>query len=67
MEPESIGKRITSILGGGTEKLGSVMLALIIQSGAIRSVPPAGMYKVVNIYFDPSTGKVIVEYEGTSG
>ncbi len=29
------------------------------------SKPPSGKYKVVNIYVDPTTGKVVVQYEDT--
>ncbi len=29
----------------------------------IPSVPPSGKCKVVNIYVDPDTGKLVIEYE----
>ena len=31
----------------------------------IASVPPTGYYKVVNIYVNPATGKLTVEYDNT--
>ena len=29
------------------------------------SVPPSGMFRVVNIYINPNTGKLAVEYDNT--
>lgn len=29
----------------------------------IPSVPPPDKYKVINIYVDPATGKLVVEYD----
>lgn len=28
-----------------------------------KSSPPSGKYKIVNIYVDPETGKIVVEYD----
>lgn len=33
--------------------------------GDIASTPPSGKYKVVNLYVDPVTGKLFVEYDDT--
>jgi len=38
----------------------------ITASGeGIASVPPTGYYKVVNIFVNPATGKLTVEYDDT--
>lgn len=29
----------------------------------IESNPPRGMYRVTNLYIDPSTGKLTIEYD----
>lgn len=29
------------------------------------SVPPSGKNKVVNLYVDPDTGKLVIEYDNT--
>jgi hypothetical protein len=33
--------------------------------GGILSTPPTGYYKVVNIYVNPATGKLTIEYDNT--
>ena len=35
------------------------------SGGGIASVPPTGSFKVVNIYVEPSTGKLTIEYDNT--
>lgn len=30
---------------------------------SIKGVPPPGKLQVVNIYVDPDTGKLVIEYE----
>ncbi len=30
-----------------------------------EGAPPPGRYKIVNIYVDPETGKIVVEYDNT--
>ena len=29
----------------------------------LKSDPPTGKYKVINLYVDPATGKLIIEYD----
>ena len=43
------------------------LLELINLKGedSIASSAPVGMYKVVNMYVDPATGKLSVEYDDT--
>ncbi len=36
-----------------------------INAGNIESNPPAGHYKVTNLYVDSATGKLQVEYDNT--
>lgn len=31
----------------------------------VKSEPPTGKYQVKNLYVDPATGKLVVEYEDT--
>ena len=33
--------------------------------GGIASVPPTGSFKVVNIYVNPETGRLTIEYDNT--
>jgi hypothetical protein len=35
------------------------------SGGGILSTPPAGSFKVVNIYVEPTTGKLTIEYDNT--
>jgi len=35
------------------------------ESSKINSIPPPGKCKVVNIYVDPSTNKLVIEYDDT--
>lgn len=37
------------------------------DEAGLRSCPPAGCFRVVNLYVQPSTGKLIVEYDDTPG
>jgi len=32
----------------------------------VKSIPPKGKYEVVNVYVDPKTGRMTVEYDDTS-
>ena len=34
-----------------------------ITEGGISSIPPEGTFKVTNIYVDPSTGRLTVQYD----
>ena len=36
-----------------------------ISPGGVTSNPPSGKYKVTNIYVDPVTGKLTVQYDDT--
>lgn len=37
----------------------------LVVDGVIASQPPSGKYKVTNLYVDPVTGKLVVEYDDT--
>jgi len=36
-----------------------------VWSAAFTSSPPSGMCRVTNLYVDPATGKLVVEYDDT--
>jgi hypothetical protein len=40
-------------------------LNLVSSGGGILSTPPTGSFKVVNIYVNPETGKLTIEYDNT--
>jgi len=40
-------------------------ISTIATGGGIASTPPVGSFKVVNIYVEPSTGKLTIEYDNT--
>ena len=44
--------------GGAWDSLSKLKKALILET-------PEGMYKVKNLYVDPTTGNLIIEYEDT--
>lgn len=60
---EVIRKGVVSAMGGD----GMALAGLIAGAGrgfkATFSLPPPGMCKVTNIYFDPNTGKVVCEVD----
>jgi len=35
----------------------------ILKTRAIKSDPPTGSYKVTNLYVDPDSGKLVVEFD----
>ena len=37
----------------------------ILPDDVLQSQPPSGKYVVTNLFFDPSTGKLTVEYDDT--
>ncbi len=40
-----------------------MIYAPTVSTGGITSTPPAGKYKVLNLFVEPDTGKLTVEYE----
>jgi hypothetical protein len=36
---------------------------LRVDTSAMESVPPTGKFKVTNLFVDPSTGRLTVEYD----
>lgn len=40
-------------------------MGITLTEPKIKSNPPKGMCKVINIYVDPVTGKTVVEYDDT--
>ena len=36
-----------------------------VDDTTITTMPPSGKYKVINLWVDPATGKLTVEYENT--
>jgi len=50
------------VVSSGVSK--KIKLKDFLLQGELKSNPPAGMKKVVNIYIDPVLDKVVVEYEG---
>jgi hypothetical protein len=40
-------------------------ISITSSGGGIASVPPTGSYKVVNMFVDPLTGKLTIEYDDT--
>lgn len=47
-----------------TDSDGNVLHSTVTGDDVVVSVPPTGYTKVVNIYYDSSTGKLVVVYEG---
>lgn len=39
------------------------LLKTVLRNNPIFSVPPQGKLRVINIYVDPNTGKLLVEYQ----
>lgn len=37
----------------------------ILKNQAVKSDPPSGKYKVFNLYVDPDSGKLVVEFDDT--
>lgn len=60
LEGDSIVVRIISDVEANTGQPNS---SLAIAINAIRSMPPSGHYKVINIYVDSATGKLVVQYD----
>ena len=62
-------ERIRKALNGqvGHESLRALANAMVsaAELSSLVSRPPSGHYKVVNLYVNKDTGKVIVEYEDT--
>ena len=40
-------------------------LNLVAAGGGVISTPPTGSFKVTNLYVDPLTGKLTIEYDNT--
>ncbi len=49
------------VISGNRSK--KIKLKNLLASGGIQSFLSAGTRKIVNIYVDPTSGKVVVEYE----
>ena len=66
-------KYLQATLGGNlnmtyVDQYGGLHVVEIVggsPSGGIPSSPPSGKYKVVNLWVDPATGKLTVEYDTT--
>lgn len=56
-QAEALKQMMRVIMGGdGDTKVSFTM---------VRSSPPPGKLRVINLYVDPTTGKLVVEYEDT--
>jgi len=49
-----------TLLPGETKE---ILADVAVMENILKSVPPVGKYLVKNIYVDPKTGKMILEYE----
>ena len=62
-------EKVAGVLRGsvGHESIRAFTDAILAAAGLseLKSVPPSGKCKVTNIYVDPVTGKVIVDYDDT--
>ena len=43
---------------------GDDMLYTLVHN-KVSSIPPKGKYQVTNLYVDPDTGKLVIEYDNT--
>lgn len=62
-------EKIRKSLNGqvGHESLRAISSAMVaaVRLSSLTSQPPSGHFKVVNLYVNKDTGKVIVEYDDT--
>jgi len=43
----------------------TMRIAEVVLQNALGTTPPVGSYKVTNMFVDPLSGKLFVEYENT--
>ena len=43
----------------------TMRIAEVVLQEALKTAPPVGSYKVVNMFVDPLSGKLYVDYEKT--
>ena len=53
------------IRGKSGDEVLSIDLEEYLSSDYPYSVPPVGACKIINIYFNPTTGKIVCEYDDT--